>query len=258
MMAPSLSKTGRNWRICPADFRPTIAPVRTSMFCLALAWSMGVAAATQAQSARQEAHKGYRAYVQGRYVEAEQHFRTALQTRPDMQGWYNLGNALYAQQQYQEAAQCYQQAAELASDPATRAFAWYNLGNTQFALGNLPAALEAYQKALRNHPHDADIRHNMEAAQKALRQKPPEAPQPSTAQPKTNPISPSQQPASASTEASASTHASSAGSNAQAASKPLSPAEAQELLRMMERQEQQVRQRLPQGKPLPSKSTRDW
>ncbi len=258
-MAPSSSKTDRNWKICLADFLFAFAAACPKNFCLTLVWGICLVTTAQAQSARQEVQKGQRAYAQGRYADAERHFRTALQIKPDMHGWYNLGNALYAQQQYQQAAQCYRQAAEQASDPAARAFAWYNLGNTQFILGNLPAALEAYQKALRNHPHDADIRHNTEATLKALQQKPPKAAQPSSAQPKTNPATSSQQPASAAkpnTTAPAQSDAS--ASTPPTASKSLSPAEAQELLRMMERQEQYVRQHLPLGKPLPSKSARDW
>lgn len=257
-MAPSSSKTGRNWKTCLADSRSAFATARVKNFCLVLAWSICLLAVAQAQSARQEVQRGQRAYAQGRYADAERHFRAALQIKPDIQSWYNLGNALYAQQQYQEAAQCYRQAAEQASDPAARAFAWYNLGNAQFALGNLPAALEAYQKALRNHPHDADIRHNMEAALKALRQKPPEAAQPSSAQPKPNPAAPGQQPASAAQNTAASAQSDDSAPTPHKASKSLSPAETQELLRMMERQEQYVRQHLPRAKPLHSRSAKDW
>lgn len=72
--------------------------------------------------------------------------RAALAIRPDsMAAWNNLGSVLFAQQEFDGAADAFRQALAIEPDFA---FAQHNLGNALAAMGDLDAAFVAYSRAL--------------------------------------------------------------------------------------------------------------
>jgi tetratricopeptide (TPR) repeat protein len=115
--------------------------------------------------------RGNSAYEAGSFSESERYYRDALAKQPNSYtGVYNLGDALYRQQRWQEAESQFQTAASLAASPGTRAQASYNLGNARLKQGNAEGAIAAYRDALRLDPSNADARYNLSYALRQLRQ----------------------------------------------------------------------------------------
>jgi Ca-activated chloride channel homolog len=122
-----------------------------------------------------ELERGNRLYREGRYEEAVEAYRRVLQGgRSGPEVHYNLGTALLATGNYEEAER-HLQAALQAVDPELRNRTFYNLGNRFLEEGRrdgdgerqgrlLDAAIEAYRRALRLAPADAQAKWNLELA----------------------------------------------------------------------------------------------
>lgn len=131
--------------------------------------------------------EGTQAYEAGKYGEAVDYFGAAIDRNDaSANGHYNLGNALYKSERYEEAASQFQQAEEQAVAPKDKARALYNLGNSRLAQAqnaqqgtqsnsgdHLKAAIDAYKQALRHHPQDFDAKNNLATAYRLLRQQQP-------------------------------------------------------------------------------------
>lgn len=124
-----------------------------------------------AQSAHNHLRKGDAEYDKEHYKEAEKHYRDAAELKyGDPQTQYNLGNALYQQGRWEDAATRFEQAANAASGNALKADALHNLGNAQLKQNKFREAVEAYEKSLRLRPGDADTKQNLQMAKKKLRE----------------------------------------------------------------------------------------
>ncbi len=132
-------------------------------FCL-----LGVAA--QAQEAHKWLRKGDSAYEDQNFSDAEVNYRRALEKEGTTKGSYNLGNATYRQDRFEEAIKHYTQAAEIAKDDPTKAKAYHNLGNAFFNNKKYQESIEAYKNALRLNPNDLGTKQNLA---NALRRLPP-------------------------------------------------------------------------------------
>ncbi|MBV9610965.1 MAG: tetratricopeptide repeat protein [Acidobacteriaceae bacterium] len=98
----------------------------------------------------------------GRLPEAVQHYRAALEIRPDsVEAHSDFGNALAQMGQLNDAAAEYYTALRLAPDSA---IPHNNLGNALFRMGRLPAAIAEYQTAVRIQPDYAEAHNNLGAA----------------------------------------------------------------------------------------------
>ena len=114
--------------------------------------------------------EGTQAYTEKRYGEAVDKYTEALTEAPEAGGIsYNLGNALYREQHYQDAATALARAAQ-GQDPSLRHRSLHNLGNTFFKMGKLPEALQAYRQALAARPNDRDTKINYEKALRLAQQ----------------------------------------------------------------------------------------
>ncbi|HHJ51052.1 MAG TPA: tetratricopeptide repeat protein, partial [Phaeodactylibacter sp.] len=82
---------------------------------------------------------------------------------------YNLGNALYLQQRYQEALKAYQNAFQNGSDKL-QTQALFNLGNTFYALGKYEEAAEAFKEVLRRQPGYPDAAYNLAQSLRKLKE----------------------------------------------------------------------------------------
>src|SRR5439155_19480136 len=87
---------------------------------------------------------------------------------------YNLGNKLYAQQNYSGAATAYEEALRAGPSAAVQ----YNLGNALFKSGKIGRAILNYRRARYLDPRDPDINANLTFARNYRVDKVPEAPSP--------------------------------------------------------------------------------
>lgn len=118
---------------------------------------------------RRHIRAGNREYAGEKWVAGEAAYRRALEKTPDSyEARFNLGNALYRQQKWEEASKTF---AELAAD-STRTdrigAAHYNGGNAMFGQKKLKEALEAYKNSMRADPTDMDAKYNYAYVKKML------------------------------------------------------------------------------------------
>lgn len=123
------------------------------------------------KSERSSVRRGNKEYENKNFVGAEIDYRKALEAAPlSGDATFNLGNALYGQQKFEDAAKEFEKSVNSETDPVKQAEAWYNLGNTHMKNRNFAAGIEAYKNALRKNPKDEDARYNLRLAQLMLRE----------------------------------------------------------------------------------------
>lgn len=124
-----------------------------------------------AQSERTLLRDGNKSYKDNKFADAEINYRKALDKNKEMkEAPFNLGDALYKQQRYDEAAEQYQIAATQIPDPKTRASALHNLGNSLLKAKKYEESLGAYKEALKLNSRDEDTKYNYEFAKQMLKQ----------------------------------------------------------------------------------------
>ncbi|MCQ2312644.1 MAG: tetratricopeptide repeat protein [Paludibacteraceae bacterium] len=115
---------------------------------------------------------GNRDYNKENYTEAEVDYRRGLNINENSyEARFNLGNTLYREDKYQEAATEFAKAAENLDpkkDKERYAQTMHNLGNACFAQQQYDQAVAAYQESLRANPKDDDTRYNLVKAMSLL------------------------------------------------------------------------------------------
>lgn len=114
---------------------------------------------------------GNRHYESERYTDAEVDYRRGIDKNADsFEAHYNLGNALFRQDKYDEAAREYTQAFQLLEnkkdeakekDTLRLAHSYHNLGNSFYGQQKFQDAIRAYKQSLRLNPKDNDTRYNL-------------------------------------------------------------------------------------------------
>ncbi len=94
----------------------------------------------------------------GKYVEA------AKENQKDFGAHYNLGNALYKSNKFEEARAEYEKAQQLATTLPDKAAALHNLGNTYMQMNQPEKAAEFYKQSLKQDPYSEKTRKNYEIA----------------------------------------------------------------------------------------------
>jgi tetratricopeptide (TPR) repeat protein len=113
--------------------------------------------------------QGNEAFSEGRYAESETYYMKALDKNGDyFKAAFNLGDAMYRQERYANAAQQFERASAMATTKDEKGKAFYNLGNARMADKQYDKAIEAYRRSLINDPTNADARYNMLYAMKML------------------------------------------------------------------------------------------
>lgn len=104
------------------------------------------------------------------WEEALRYYRDAEIERPENPELsYNIGNATYRQEKYEDALERYFKA--LNSDELQhQAWTHYNLGNSLYRSGKYPEAIQAYQKCLELTPEDEDAKFNLEFVRKKMKE----------------------------------------------------------------------------------------
>ena len=123
------------------------------------------------QDFRSLIREGNRQYEDRKSVEAENSYRRALDIddRSNLAN-FNLGNALYRQQKFEEAGKKFEEIAAGATDKMDRAHAYHNLGNSYLQQQKVQESIEAYKQALRNNPNDLDTKYNLSYALNLLKE----------------------------------------------------------------------------------------
>lgn len=113
-------------------------------------------------------------FADKKYAEAEAEYRISLSNNPKKSiSAYNLGNAIYKQNNNSEALFSYENAIKNSTARPEKHTAFHNSGNIYMKEKNYSAAVEAYKNALRNNPNDEETRYNFALAKKMLKNNPP-------------------------------------------------------------------------------------
>ena len=137
---------------------------------------MGGQQAMAQKAERQHVREGNKLYENEKYTESEIEYRKSLEVNPrSMEGTFNLGNALYKQGKFPEAAEQYQllmgQGERMVETPEGKdrlSGVYHNLGNIFMNGKDYGKAVESYKQSLRLNPHDDETRYNLALAQKLL------------------------------------------------------------------------------------------
>ena len=121
------------------------------------------------------AYEGYKAGKANKLPESEMDYRKAISKNPEnTTAQYNMGDVLYSQRAYEEAANHFRETAmnkKATKDEKHRAF--HNLGNIAMEKEEYDHAVQFYKEALRNNPADDETRYNLAVAKDKLsKQKP--------------------------------------------------------------------------------------
>ena len=126
-----------------------------------------------AQGERKYIRQGNKEYGQGNYNDSEIKYRKALDKDiRSYEGNFNLGDALYKQEKYEDAGKKFSHITDqdLDLDHEELSRIYYNMGNSLLKNNELQESIEAYKQALRNNPDDPDTKHNLAYAMNLLQQ----------------------------------------------------------------------------------------
>ncbi|SHJ51463.1 TPR repeat-containing protein [Maribacter aquivivus] len=104
------------------------------------------------------------------FIAAEVDYRKAISKSADNSAApYNLGNAYYENETYNEAFGRFKEAGEASTSKADKHKAYHNMGNVFMKRKDYAKAVEAYKEALRNDPTDEETRYNLALAKELLK-----------------------------------------------------------------------------------------
>lgn len=119
---------------------------------------------------RSSIRSGNRAYEEQDYKGSEEKYRAALEKQPaSYEAAFNLGDALYKQGRYEESSQVFDSLSKsplLSAEQMSRVY--HNMGNALFAQQKLQEAAESYKQSLRARPDDLETKYNLAYVQKLL------------------------------------------------------------------------------------------
>lgn len=119
---------------------------------------------------RSSIRSGNRAYEEQDYKGSEEKYRAALEKQPaSYEAAFNLGDALYKQGRYEESSQVFDSLSRsplLSAEQMSRVY--HNMGNALFAQQKLQEAAESYKQSLRARPDDLETKYNLAYVQKLL------------------------------------------------------------------------------------------
>ena len=123
----------------------------------------------------QQLRAGNSAYTDSNYTQAEEAYRMSSAEDPSSaKAAFNLGDALYRQERYEEAIEAFEKSYRKQSDPQGQSKSLQNLGNAQYQLKNYPEAVKAYGESLKLDPENEEARYSMAQAIRRIQQPPPQ------------------------------------------------------------------------------------
>ncbi len=145
---------------CP---RALVKPV-----CLLLLLALAVPAFAQAPE-RHDMRRGNKLYDKEEYSKAEIAYRHGLEKDSASYGArFNLADALYKQNGFEEAEQLFQSLTSRDVDSLEKAALFHNLANSRLQQQKIQESIDAYKQSLRLNPTDEETRANLAYAQLLL------------------------------------------------------------------------------------------
>ena len=122
-----------------------------------------------AQADKKFIRQGNKEYNKGKYQESEVSYRKAIDdNRRSPDAVFNIGDALYKQNKYEEAAKQFADNVNMNEDREKKAAGLYNLGNSFLQGKKLKESIEAYKGSLKLDPDNFEAKHNLAYAQDLL------------------------------------------------------------------------------------------
>jgi Ca-activated chloride channel homolog len=118
---------------------------------------------------RSEINEGVEQYNEQKFADAEVNFKKGKEKAPEsFEAHFNLGDAYYKQQRYEESLKEFYSSLELAEEQDLRAKAYHNIGNSLLKSQKFKESIEAYKNALKINPNDQETKYNLSYALKQL------------------------------------------------------------------------------------------
>ena len=122
-----------------------------------------------AQADKKFIRQGNKEYNKGKYQESEVSYRKAIDdNRRSPDAVFNIGDALYKQNKYEEAAKQFADNVNMNEDREKKAAGLYNLGNSFLQGKKLKESIDAYKGSLKLDPDNFEAKHNLAYAQDLL------------------------------------------------------------------------------------------
>lgn len=127
---------------------------------------------TYAQSTRSLVNNGVEFYNEKKFSDAEVNFKKGAENNPEsFEAKFNLGDAYYKQQRYDEAMKSYQSAFVDAKSDLEKSKIYYNIGNSLLKSQKLKESIGAYKEALKLNPDDQETKYNLSYALNMMKNK---------------------------------------------------------------------------------------
>ena len=140
---------------------------------LILFWLMVIISSpnvTFSQSLRGLVNDGVDQYADGNFSDAEVNFKKGTEKAPaNFEAQFNLGDAYFKQQRYDEAIKSYQSSLAMARNDTEKSKVHYNVGNSLLKSQKIEESVEEYKKSLKLNPDDQEAKYNLSYALEMLK-----------------------------------------------------------------------------------------
>jgi tetratricopeptide (TPR) repeat protein len=124
-----------------------------------------LSAVSFAQSTRGLVNDGVELYNEQKFTDAEVNFKKGTEKNPEsFEAKFNLGDAYYKQQRYDEAIKTFQSAMANAKTDEQKAKIFHNVGNSLLKAQKIKESIGAYKEALKLNPNDQETKYNLSYA----------------------------------------------------------------------------------------------
>jgi Ca-activated chloride channel family protein len=118
-----------------------------------------------AQSTRGLINEGVDLYKEQKFSDAEVNFKKGAEKSPgSFEAKFNLGDAFYKQQRYDDAIKSFHSALTNARTDEQRAKIYHNIGNSLLKSQKIKESIGAYKEALKLNPNDQETKYNLSYA----------------------------------------------------------------------------------------------
>ncbi len=120
---------------------------------------------------RSTINDGVDKYEKGDFAGASENFQKSIDEKfENYKGHFNLGDALYKQEKYEDALNAYKNAMALAETDEQKAEVFHNVGNSLLKLKKLKESVGSYIESLKLNPDDRETKYNLSYALKQMQQ----------------------------------------------------------------------------------------
>lgn len=144
---------------------------RLNSCVIALLLTFAYTSSVFAQHENKLIRSGNAMYETGKFKDAEKSYQQARKkNEASTEATFNLGDALYSQQKFDDASGYFSSVAKNSGDKSIRSNAYHNLGNTLLSQKKYEESINAFKEALKLNPKDEDTRYNLAYAKAKLQQ----------------------------------------------------------------------------------------